>query len=108
MILHDLVMPVIDYEISKISAHKKQPAIYLSPLNAVRLAYKNGANIFDDLKNPRYPMESNDDEAEAGFIGRYKEALVFVTKDIGNEVIIMTRIKDDGTEEEYIERKCEE
>lgn len=108
MILHDLIMPVIDYEISKIAAHKKQPAIYLSPLNVVRLAYKNGANIFDDLKSLRYPMEFNDDEAETGWVGRYKEALVFATKDIGNEIIIMTRIKDDGTEEEYIEKECKE
>lgn len=97
MILSDFLLPVIEYEISKIEEEGYRPAIYLSPRNATKLVLSIGACfcITDYSENEEdYP------EQDCGRIGVYKGAFVFVTKDIGEQIVIMKYIN--GNEEELL------
>lgn len=97
MILSDFLLPVIEYEISKIEEEGYRPAIYLSPRNAIELTL----SINPYLCITEYSKdEENYPEQECGRIGTYKGAYVFVTKDIGEQIVIMKYIN--GNEEELL------
>ena len=77
MILSDFLLPVIEYEISKIEEEGYRPAIYLSPRNAIELTL----SINPYLCITEYSEdEENYPEQECGRIGTYKGAYVVVTK----------------------------
>lgn len=93
MILSDFLLPVIEYEISKIEEEGYRPAIYLSPRNATKLVLSIGACFcITEYDEKNYP------EQECGRIGTYKGAYVFVTKDIGEQTVIMKYINEDEEE----------
>lgn len=96
MILSDFLLPVIEYEISKIEEEGYRPAIYLSPRNATKLILSINPYLFTEYSED----EENYPKQECGRIGVYKGAFVFVTKDIGEQTIIMKYIN--GNEEELL------
>ena len=98
MILSDFLLPVIEYEISKIEEEGYRPAIYLSPRNATKLIAS--ISPFPAIREYTYEENENYPEQDCGHIGVYKGAFVFVTKDIGEQIIIMKYIN--GNKEELL------
>lgn len=96
MILSDFLLPVIEYEISQIEEQGYRPAIYSSPRNATKLIISMNPFLsiieYNEEENENYP------EQECGYIGVYKGAYVFVTKDIGEQIVIMKYINKDEEE----------
>lgn len=96
MILSDFLLPVIEYEISKIEEEGYRPAIYLSPRNATKLI--ESISPFASIREYTYEENENYLEQKCGRIGTYKGAFVFVTKDIGEQIVIMKYINENKEE----------
>lgn len=70
----------------------------MSPRNATKLIAS--INPFASIREYTYEENENYLEQECGRIGVYKGAFVFITKDIGEQTVIMKYIN--GNEEELL------
>lgn len=80
----------IVYACEEIRAHGEEPIIYVS--------VENAAHFTDFIVLPpitKSAAEINESELSSGYIGKYKGALIYVTKAVGDCFVIVPRYKEE-------------